>query len=131
MIDSVTTIGDAGDISCWSGTPYHFAQAAGRIGWRAEPWRLDMRTFVWPRRIWNMERLLSLRGAGGYQYSGAFARRAMKAVDGSLLSGRVLSFNQHFPPTGVVEGSGGRVCFYLDATFPLLLERYGVGRNLS
>ncbi|HTQ31388.1 MAG TPA: hypothetical protein VMI53_09270, partial [Opitutaceae bacterium] len=130
MIDSVTTIGDAGDINCWSGIPYHFLRAIRLAGWNAEPWRMDLRSLAWPRRIWNLQQLLLGRGRGGFQYSDAFAARALAMIEPRLLAGRVLSFNQHFPPASAVTGRGGRLCLYLDATFPLLLGRYGLEKIL-
>ena len=45
MIDSIAATGDAGDINCWSGIPYHFAQAAHAQGEPAAPWRLEMGLF--------------------------------------------------------------------------------------
>ncbi|HEY4988221.1 MAG TPA: hypothetical protein VII09_00355, partial [Opitutaceae bacterium] len=130
MIDSVTTIGDAGDLSCWSGTPFHFAQAARSIGWKAEPWRINMNGFRWPRRLWNMLRYVHGNGIGGYQYSDSFAKRALAMVSPSLLSGRVLSFSQYFPPLDAISRAHGTAYLYLDATFPLLLSRYRVGEKL-
>jgi glycosyltransferase involved in cell wall biosynthesis len=130
MIDAIATIGNAGDINCWSGTPYHFLQAASSAGWKTEPWRLDMQRFVWPRRRWNLQQFLLGRGMGGFQYSDSFAHRALAAVESRLFAGRVLSFNQHFPPASKITASGGKLCFYLDATFPLLLDRYGIGKHL-
>ena len=32
MIAAVAATGDAGDINCWSGIPYHFAEAAAASG---------------------------------------------------------------------------------------------------
>jgi len=131
MIDSVTTIGDAGDINCWSGIPRHFASAARFAGFAAEPWRIDMSRAAWPRRLWNLKRILTGQGRGGFQYSEEFARFALDGIPARSLSGRVLSFNQHFPPASSIVSRGGKLCLYLDATFPLLLDRYGLARGLS
>jgi glycosyltransferase involved in cell wall biosynthesis len=131
VIDSVTTVGDAGDISCWSGTPFHFAQAARSMGWKAEPWRIDLRRFRWPRRFWNIRRYVGGNGIGGYQYSDSFAKRALAMVNPSLLSGRILSFSQHFPALDAIHRAHGTAYLYLDATFPLLLSRYRLGGSLS
>ena len=130
MIDAVTVIGDAGNINSWSGIPYHFGQAARTAGHPAEPWRLSMEKFTWPRRFWNVGQLLRGRGRGGFQYSDAFARRALAEIDPRLRTGRVVSFNQHFPPPEVIRAGGGQLSLYLDATFPLLLDRYGLGATL-
>lgn len=130
MIDSVVAVGDAGDINCWSGIPYHFSVAGREIGWSAEAWRLKMNEFVWSRKLWNVQQLMCGRGTGGYQYSEAFAGKALAGIAPRLLSGRVLSFNQHFPPIEPILNQGGKLCLYLDATFPLLMERYGVGKCL-
>lgn len=131
MIDAIAAIGDAGDVNCWSGIPHHFGDAARRRGEPARPWRLDMPSFAVSRRWWNARRMLTGRGRGGYQYSASFRNKALATIPDHLKTGRVLSFNQHFPPVEAVCSRGGRVCFYLDATFPLLLERYGLKRSIS
>lgn len=130
MIDSVTTIGDAGDINCWSGIPWHFSRAAQAAGLPAEPWRIDMAGLAWPRRRWNLGQCLLGKGRGGFQYSSAFARHALADIPSSRRAGRVLSFNQHFPPVAAIREAGGTLCLYLDATFPQLLARYGLGAEL-
>lgn len=125
MISAIAATGDAGDVNCWSGIPCHFGQAARRHGWRAAPWRLDLRSFVGSRRRWNLAQLLQGRGPGGYQYSPAFLDRAEAAIPLELWSGRVVTFNQHFPRAQSVGQRGGRLLHYLDATFDSLCRQPG------
>lgn len=125
MIDAIAATGDAGDINCWSGIPWHFGEAARSLGWRATPWRLDLAAHTRARRWWNLRRVLSGRGLGGYQYSEAFLDRAEAEVPDRLWANTVLTFNQHFPRTQSVAARGGRLVHYLDATFASLSRQQG------
>lgn len=127
----IATVGDAADINCWSGTPFHFWQAGLNAGWNVEPCRLPLNRFSWSRRIWNARRWCLGQGIGGYQYSDAFADRAAKLIGFQDLPGaHVISFNQHFPRPALIATHGGILSHYLDATFPLLLTRYGFDLSL-
>lgn len=131
MLDYVATIGNPNEVNCWSGIPYHFLQATQATGWQTKALELRMESFKWSRRMWNLRRLLRGRKAGGYQYSDVFNKRALNGVPPGVLSGRILSFNQHFPRSDSIAGAGGRLCLYLDATVPQLLDRYKLGAALA
>ena len=117
MIDAIAATGDAGDINCWSGIPYHFGEAARMQRQAAVPWRLEMGRFAAARRWWNLNQVLHGRGAGGYQYSEAFLERAEAAISAAQWRGRILSFNQHFPRSRSVATHEGRIVHYIDSTF--------------
>jgi glycosyltransferase involved in cell wall biosynthesis len=130
MIDAVAAIGDAGDINCWSGIPYHFGEAARRQRAAAVPWRLEIGRFAAARRMWNLNQVLRGRGAGGYQYSEAFLERAEAAIPAAQWRGRVLSFNQHFPRSRSVAMREGRIVYYIDSTFFSFCLSGGFARKL-
>lgn len=130
MINALAAVGDVSDSGCWSGTPWHFWQAAQRAGWAIAPWRLDLKPFRVARRDWNLGQVLRLRLPGGYQYSEAFLNRAEAAIAPDLWAGRVLSFHQHFPRAGSVLRRGGRPVHYLDATFASFCDAGGLAAHL-
>lgn len=130
MIDAIAAIGDAGDINCWSGIPYHFGEAARAAGFEARPWRLKMGEFAATRRLWNLSQIARLRGSGGYQYSREFLDRAEKAVEVAEWSGRTVTFNQHFPRARSVRANTGRLVHYIDATFASFCTPDGLAAGL-
>ncbi|MGA3007328.1 MAG: glycosyltransferase family 4 protein [Opitutaceae bacterium] len=130
IIDAIAATGDAGDIHCWSGIPYYFGQAARAGGEPAVPWRLPIAQFGAARRWWNLRRALGGRGVGGYQYSPAFLDRAEAAIPADQWHGRVVTFNQHFPRGRSVSARGGRLAYYLDATFVSLCTPAGPAEKL-
>jgi glycosyltransferase involved in cell wall biosynthesis len=127
MIKAVAAIGDAGDINCWSGTPYHFATACGSS---VTPWQLDLDRFKTGRRLWNLRRLLSGHGVGGYQYSESFLDAAEAAIPETQWQGFILTFNQHFPRGRSVAALGGRLVHYIDATFASFCRPGGLAAKL-
>lgn len=129
MIDAVAAIGDASDINCWSGIPWHFLQAA-RGKDKPIPWRLKMQDFSSSRRWWNLHQILRGRGFGGYQYSADFLGRAEAAIPNDRWRGDVLSFSQHFPRSRSVVRRGGRLMHYIDATFCSFCAAGGFGEKL-
>ena len=129
-IHAVAAVGDAADPATWSGIPYHFLAAAATAGWATRPWRLEWPAHRWGRRWWNLGQVLCGRGAGGYQYSGAFLDRAEAAIPPPLWHGRVLTFNQHFPRTARVWRRGGVPVHYLDATFASFCASDGFAARL-
>lgn len=130
MIAAIAATGDAGDINCWSGTPYYFGQAVQSSGGQAQPWRLDIQGFRASRRWWNLTQVLLGRGAGGYQYSTSFLDRAEATIPAELWRGRVLTFNQHFPRARSVMARGGRLVQYIDATFASFCAPGGFAERL-
>lgn len=130
MIDAIATVGDVADINCWSGTPWHFMQAAQAAGMKAAPWRLEMANFNHSRRVWNAHQWLLGRGLGGYQYSEAFLSRAEALIPDSAWVGTILSFNQHFPRSSSVYEKGGRLIHYIDATVASAVSEGGFASHL-
>ena len=129
--DGVAAVGDVADPATWSGTPYHFWQAACRAGWPVEPWRLEVAPFRWPRCWWNLGTLGRGRRPGGFQYSESFLAAAEAAIPDALKGRRVLSFNQFFPRARTLARHGGELVLYIDATFPRLLDRYGLSAQMD
>ena len=130
MIDAIAAIGDASDINCWSGIPYHFWEATRTPAKSAIPWRLEMDRFSGSRRWWNAGQLMRGAGLGGYQYSRAFLDRAEASIPPGQWQGRVLTFNQHFPRGWSVAARGGRLVHYVDATFASLCTQGGMAEHL-
>ena len=130
MIAAVAATGDAGDINCWSGIPYHFAEAAAASGLQTRPWRLELGPMRIDRLAWNLREALLGRGMGGYQYSDAFLARAEAAIEPAQWRGLILSFNQHFPRGRAVAERGARLVHYVDATFASFCRPGGLAEKL-
>jgi len=130
MIDAIAAIGDASDIGCWSGIPYHFWQAALRTGWKTEPIRIRLEQATWRRRVWNLQQLLQARGTGGFQYSEDFSDWAWQFAPASLRAAHVLSFHPFTPSLKRLRQAGGRLSIYFDATHPLMFSRYNLGQSI-
>jgi glycosyltransferase involved in cell wall biosynthesis len=127
---SIAALGDVADPSTWSGTPYHFWQAARAAGFADEPWRLRLDGFAWPRRRWNLDAWVRGRGVGGYQYSADFLDRAEAKIPRPLFSTEVITFNQHFPRARSVAPAGGKLVHYIDAPFAALTAGRGLDLRL-
>ena len=130
MIDAITAIGDACDINCWSGIPCHFWEAAIRAGWKTEPIRIRLERAKWLRRSWNLRQLLCARGTGGFQYSEEFAAWAWQFAPRTAAP-HILSFHPFTPSLSHLRRVQGRLSLYFDATHPLMLARYNLGRSIS
>ncbi len=130
MIDSIAAIGDAGDINCWSGIPFHFREAALARGLAMKACRLNLDRFQQARRWWNLKQIVSGRGQGGYQYSDSFLTGAEAAVSDDYWGATVLTFNQHFPRARTVAKHGGRLLHYVDATFASFCTLGGLAEKL-
>ena len=65
----LAAVGDVNDPITWSGIPYHFLQAAKADGLIDEGLPLNASGPEWTRRrvLWNLGRVLTLRGKGGYR----------------------------------------------------------------
>ena len=126
----MAAVGDVADPSTWSGTPFHFWQAARAAGLATEPWRLRLDGFAWRRRWWNLGAWLRGRGAGGYQYSADFLDRAEAKIPPALFSTEVITFNQHFPRARSVAQAGGKLVHYIDAPFSALASGRGLDLHL-
>jgi glycosyltransferase involved in cell wall biosynthesis len=126
----VAALGDVADPSTWSGTPFHFWQAARAAGFATEPWRLQLGEFAWPRRRWNLGAWLGGRGIGGYQYSADFLDRAEARIPPELFATEIITCNQHFPRARSVASAGGKLVHYIDAPFAALAAGRGLELHL-
>ena len=126
----VAAVGDVADPNCWSGIPYHFWRAATENGFAAGAARLDLEWSSWPRRRWNLARLAHGRRPGGFQYSPKFLADAERRVPRDVWAGEVISFSQHFPRAATVREAGGRISYYVDATFAALSSGRGLDLRL-
>ena len=129
MNRAVAAVGSVTDVGCWSGTPFHFWQAARAAGFADEPWRVDLRRINWQRWAWNAGQILS-RGSGGFQYSNWFLRLIETQIPEELWATEVISFSQHFPRASTVTESGGTLNHYLDAPFAALVTGRGLDLKL-
>src|SRR5690554_2478168 len=70
----LSAVGDANNISTWSGTPYHIVQAGKHLNIIDRGLSLHANTTsIKVRRIlWNGYRFTTVRGVGGFQYSDFF-----------------------------------------------------------
>jgi glycosyltransferase involved in cell wall biosynthesis len=127
---SVAVVGDVADPCAWSGIPYHFWRAGRRAGFISDPVRLDVAAMTWPRRRWAAGRLVNGRRPSGFQYSQAFLNRAEAQIPRELLAGEIISFSQHFPRAEAVRRAGGRISYYIDATFASLSSGRGLNLRL-
>ena len=66
----------------------------------------------------------------GFQYSRKFLDAAEDKIPRELLAGEIISFNQHFPRAKTVHACGGRISYYIDATFASLSSGRGLDLNL-
>jgi glycosyltransferase involved in cell wall biosynthesis len=129
MKRSVAAVGDTADISCWSGIPFHFLQAARSSGFVSDPWRVDLREVFLQRLLWNAGQVLTGRG-GGFQYSGWFLDLLEARVPQELMGSEIISFNQHFPRAASVAAAGGLLNHYVDAPFAALASGRGLNLRL-
>lgn len=127
---SIAAVGDVTDVNCWSGIPFHFWRAARAAGFADVPWQLDLEDLRWPRRFWNLARVLRGKAPGGFQYSPAFLRRAAAQIPVEFFRTEILSFHQHFPLAEQVVAAGGELNHYLDATFAALTSNRGLDLHL-
>lgn len=128
-ISYVCAVGDCADPRAWSGIPFHFWQAARDVYPEVVAFRTNLERHYWSRRVWNLWRVLTGRGKGGYQYSNHFLADLESELPSNLAGRHVLSFNQTFPRARVVQARGGKVSYYIDAPAAALFE--GKGLNLQ
>jgi len=127
---AIAAVGDVCSHSCWSGTPFHFFEAARRAGFATDPLRIDLGKLVWPRRGWNLKQLLLGRSHGGFQYSARFLDLVEAQIPPGLWEADVISFNQHFPRAATVRQRGGSLHHYIDAPFAALATGRGLPQEL-
>jgi len=128
---SIAALGDVTDPSCFGGAPNQFFNAALERGFAQDAWRINLTRLRRDRIKWNAGRVLRGRRPGGFQFSSAGRRAALDCSDRSLLATEVISYHQHVPPFDEVEKAGGKLNFYIDATYQQLFPAYGIDRTLS
>ena len=126
----VAAVGDVATPNCWSGIPYHFWRAATEAMFATGATRLDLGWSAWPRRRWNLARIARGLRPGGFQYSPAFLANAERRVPRDIWASEVISFSQHFPRAATVRAAGGRISYYIDATFAALSSGRGLDLRL-
>jgi glycosyltransferase involved in cell wall biosynthesis len=127
---SVAVVGDVTVPSTWSGTPFHFWQAAKAAGFASLPWRLDLAAFRWRRLAWNGRRVMAGCATGGYQYSRDFLDCAERQIPAALFATEVITFNPHFPRAKSMQKAGGVLNHYIDAPFAALASGRGLDLRL-
>lgn len=123
---SLVVLGDSNDPRAFSGTPYHFLQAAKRAGviQRGVPLPIGGFALRWERRFWNLQHVLKGHRPGGYQYSTTFLERVWRDAGPAVRGGRVIN---HFPlyADSVVRDDSVDRWFYIDGTLRQLYDYYG------
>jgi glycosyltransferase involved in cell wall biosynthesis len=112
----IAAVGDVTDINTWSNIPYFFYTTGASQSLFNEPWKLDISKFKFRRPLWNLKKVFSGQGIGGYQYSTEFLDKAEQQIPDAFFSSTVISFNQLFPRASTVRKAGGRIFYYIDST---------------
>lgn len=124
--------GNVNSPATWSGIPYHFLLEARRKGLVDEGLTLrpDTRGMRFRRVAWNAARLMTLKHAGGFQYSPGFLEQLYKPVRSTISGGVVVSCFQLLPPS-VIKDSSIEKWFYIDMTLRQFFEYYGVESSVG
>ena len=126
----LTVVGDANDISTWSGIPYFFLRAATRQGLLDAGVSLHPKALLWRRAAWNIRSLLLTSKAGGYQYSRDFLSKLF--AQACLSEHEPLDFVTHFPLLPPRPwGRAWTVTPYIDATLKQNFDDYGAGHRID
>ncbi len=126
----LTVVGDANDISTWSGIPYFFLRAAKRQGLLDAGVSLHPKTLGFRRAAWNLRSLLLRGKARGYQYTEDFLSRLF--AQAHLSEAGPLDFITHFPLLPPRPwGREWTVTPYIDATLKQNFEDYGFGERIA
>ena len=128
----LAAIGDATHPRTWSGTPYHLLEAGRALGVLTEGLALRAEGPDWMlRRVgWNLWRVATGRGRGGYQYSRGFLERYWRPALPRVAGQVVLNCYQLYAPS-VVEDPSVERWFFIDATIGQLLNDYGNRRLIG
>jgi glycosyltransferase involved in cell wall biosynthesis len=126
----LTVVGDANDISTWSGIPYFFLRAAKQKGLLDAGVSLHPKALARRRAAWNLRSLLLTSKPGGYQYSEDFLFRLF--AQANLPEAGALDFITHFPLLPPRPwGREWTVTPYIDATLKQNFEDYGWGKRIA
>ena len=126
----VACVGDSSSPDAWSGIPYHFFRAGQRQGWLQHALPIDLSKVRGKRSRWGLRRLLTGRQPRGFQYSTTFLDYLESQIPKECLSAEIISFHQHFPRAETVRRHGGRISYYIDATFQALSSGRGLDLQL-
>lgn len=132
----LAAVGDVSDPVTWSGTPYHFLQAAKAEGVLDEGLPLTVNGIDWQVRrwAWNAMSVVSGDRLGGYQYSTTFLETIWTPYRERLRGSLVVNCFQLYPPS-IVTDSSIEKWFFIDQTLLQLFDHYGlrslVGRRIA
>ena len=127
----VAALGNANDISTWSGIPYHFSMAGVRAQFFTGALELPTRNLGSRRMAWNLARVLSGDRRGGYQYSRSCLRFLYGFVRETLFDSEVISHFQLFPPAAEAGRTGTRFGHYIDMPLSRLFDEYGIANTIG
>ena len=131
----LTCVGDANAPSTYSGTPFHFLDAARRSGLIDEGLNLSVNSQAWKlqRLLWNAATVMRGLRPGGFQYSSWFLERLYAPFQNKLPGSRLINLFQMYPPS-IVRNTTIEKWFYIDMTLRQLLKVFEVkidGRTLN
>lgn len=132
QIRYLAAVGDANDVSTWSGIPYHLLEAARALGVLDVGLPLDVSARKWrlKRAMWNALQHLRGRGIGGYQYSEWFLEDLWKHVRKDIRGGIVLNCFQLYPRSILLDPSI-QCWMYIDQTLTQQFDYYGTKTVVS
>lgn len=132
----LAAVGDSNNPVTWSGTPFHFLQAARIAGLLDEGLALSTEGLVWKSRraLWNLSSILGGDRRGGYQYSASFLERLWRPVRNSVRDSVVVNCFQLFAPS-IVQDQSIEKWFFIDQTLRQLFDYYEqrplIGRRIA
>jgi glycosyltransferase involved in cell wall biosynthesis len=128
---SIAAYGDVLDPNHFGGAPWQFFDEARRQGFAQHGWSVNLQKLKRPRITWNLRQLLRGRRSGGFQYSSTYRAAALAQIPDQLLATDVISFHQIFPAPDPIIRAGGKLSFYIDATFTQLFPSYGLDQHID
>jgi glycosyltransferase involved in cell wall biosynthesis len=128
----LAAVGDSNSPVTWSGIPYHFLQAARAQGVLDVGLPFSTNGLSWrARRVsWNLGRVMSGYGRGGYQYSRPFLERLWSQSLAHLRDNVVVNCFQLYAPS-VVADRTIRKWFFIDQTLLQLFDYYGLRAHVG
>jgi glycosyltransferase involved in cell wall biosynthesis len=128
---SIAAYGDVMDPNHFGGAPWQFFDEARRQGFAQHGWSVNLQKLKRPRITWNVHQLLRGRRSGGFQYSSTYRAAALAQIPNEYLATEIISFHQIFPAPDPIIQAGGKINFYIDATFTQLFPSYGLDRHID
>lgn len=132
----VAALGSAEDPRTWSGIPFHLlqsGQAEGLFDGAVDLSTVNLRVGV--RRVaWNLARVVSGRGKGGFQYSDPFLQSLWRPHRSAAFASLIVNCFQVYP-SFLTSDPSIRRWFFLDQTLTQLFDYYGqrdlVGQRIA